>query len=607
MGDLTWVTSNMSSSEMISRKSAKIELSPRISIWLINEDGDFQAFFDKCAHMGSPINFSNGNFVCNAHNWTYISTGQNKNPGSPNLSRVAFKIIDDYFCFQVKKNLIEDASYEATPLDGSSRPKLKVHSHACVELEYENSSILIDPWIEGPAYYGSWSLFPQPVVRVQDLNPDVVLITHPHPDHFHPETISKMRRDVKIYYPPFASGIIERKLDELGFTNHESVMFGKDILLGKNLSLKFLQPYSFWEDSSILISAGKWRWLNQNDAGSVLDDSQLPPSVDLFSTMFDLGASGYPLTWTGMSDEIKSKMMNLAKQKMLSHLPERAKQVGAVNFLPFAGHWRLGLPQHQKYADMIPHISLDEVTQAFQKKNSTCNVLALLPGEDYDFFDNKATQNQASRKSYMSGYKPGVEVVANPELKVDTASLKRSLELLAKNSDAQRCERVDFTVAINGENQPITVRFGIEASEQQPLRISVEIPSFIADMLIKGLANWDHISIGYWGVWSRFPDVYPPNFMRLLQVGYVDVLHNVETDVHDSEIEQISIADLLERNPSEVAKVLSRSGMPCLACSRNNSESLSQAFHVHSISQDWQTRTLIELKHILLNSPKQNN
>lgn len=117
------------------------------------------------------------------------------------------------------------------------------------------------------------------------------------------------------------------------------------------------------------------------------------------------------------------------------------------------------------------------------------------------------------------------------------------------------------------------------------MKISVKIPNFILELFSKGEANWDHIAIGYWGEWSRDPDIYPANFMRLLQSGFEPPTQtkNEVIPMDLSRFLKMSIADILEKNPKQGIKFLSRLGLPCASCIKTNSESLGQALEIHDI------------------------
>ena len=399
-----------------------------------------------------------------------------------------------------------------------------------------------------------------------------------------------------IFFPKFQSRYIDRTLEKLGFRNLNPTLFGAEVEVTENFRFKFLQPQSLWEDSSLLVTAGDWTWLNQNDAGSVLDDSQVPMNIDLLSTAFDQGASGYPLTWENIRSEVKPKLMELSKTRTLRLLPERADQLSAKYFLPFAGHWRLGLKEHEAYSEMIPHTTLDEVTSAFSTFGTSCSVLELLPGDSYDFNANLLESNEESHREYLLGFTHLVDNVYAPKVDFDFEKFVSTVEELASNSDALNCESVIFQVLVEEYPDALEVQFGPKTDS--PIRIKVIIPKYVAYLLSENLTNWDHIAIGYWGKWSRKPDIYPPNFMRLMQIGYQSELRQIEIVVDDQRILKSSIADLLELEPDLVSAVLSRAGMPCDACTKANSESLENAFQLHSINLNWQHRVVSELKPI---------
>lgn len=594
-----WVNTKIQISEIQNNSGIRFPESGSQAVWITKTEGSIKAFLDKCGHMGASISCSNGKFVCPMHGWTYHLDGSNTVPNSPGLFQIQVREDENGFV-EVELPQAQQPTFEDE--DGYPLPEIKVHSHACLELQYKNHSILFDPWLVSPAYFGSWHLFPKARVSPNELRPDVIVITHPHPDHFHPETLEQFPRDIPIFFPNFSSKFIDTKLLEMGFTNVHAVLFGEEQLVTKGLTFTFLQPQSFWEDSSVFVRAGSWTWLNQNDAGSILDDSLLPNRINLLSTSFDQGASGFPLTWFNLREERKPKLMQLAKSNMLKLLPARARQVNAEHFLPFAGHWRLGLQQHQTYAEMIPHTHLTEVTEAFNIAGVSTKVLELLPGESYSFETAITLNNVAARNEYELGFTSDVHYESDKEHVPDSynyESFEKYLEELSYNAWAQRCEPVLFRVEIQETGDIFSVDFG-EKNDKEQIQIDVEIPRFMASKLIEGDTNWDHLAIGYWGKWSRIPDIYPPNFMRLLQVGNIQ-LFNEPAYKSGEVILDSSVSDLINLSPDLVSGILSRAGMPCISCSRSNSETLDEAMKIHRISEDWKERTVREISAILGN------
>ena len=48
----------------------------------------------------------------------------------------------------------------------------------------------------------------------------------------------------------------------------------------------------------------------------------------------------------------------------------------------------------------------------------------------------------------------------------------------------------------------------------------------------------------------------------------------------------LSVGYLVEKNPVEIPKILTRLGLPCVSCIRLNSETLLQAMDIHNVDID---------------------
>ncbi len=53
--------------------------------------------------------------------------------------------------------------------------KIRFHGHSVLEVQLEDTNVLVDPWLTGN---------PSAVVAAGDLAPDVILVTHAHADHW---------------------------------------------------------------------------------------------------------------------------------------------------------------------------------------------------------------------------------------------------------------------------------------------------------------------------------------------------------------------------------------------------------------------------------------
>jgi CMP-N-acetylneuraminate monooxygenase len=566
-----------------------------MNFWMCNYEGSTHIFYDECSHMSGALKATSSNLVCTVHGWTYNFDGSNQNKSGPSLQRLRItnETQTDFEVMLPIKKFQESKVALNHPL------QIQVHSHATLELTYREKSVLFDPWLTGSAYYGSWQLHPEPNVLAENLQVNAIVITHPHPDHFHLPTLKKINRETPIYFPKFPSGIIERGLDQLGFKNKNSVLWNDDFYVGNHIKMKFLRPRSLWEDSGVLTLIEDqgicFSWLNLVDAGSVIDQN-LMGDLDLLTSAFDQGASGYPLTWSHISEQRKLKLLEVQKENTLEQLVRKSNQLKARYFMPFAGHWRLALPEHQKYAEMIPHTTFQELKDAFKKESVSTEFLGIYPGEKYDFFSGNITLLDRKSKDISVGnsIKGDVRILNRETLGLFIFQMKK----LQSRGEAFGVEKVNFTVKSTDGFLKETFTFESSLSlESFPINVEVSVPSHILRLFAEGNANWDHIAIGYWGEWDRNPDIYPTNFMRLLQSGnnHSDYSAVEITEQKISLILKRSIGDLIESNLEQTSYFLTRLGLPCLSCNRSNSESLEQALSLHNIDLDSNMWILREL------------
>jgi len=570
----------------------KHQIIANVPIWLKESPENSEVFFDECAHMGGALSHNNG-FLCKSHGWTYSEEGDNLNPKSPGLRRVEIAKEDQH---EIIFRLSKKPPLKWEKLD--SDLKISVLSHACLLLEYGSKKILFDPWLVGPTYYGSWFLEPDIGIEPTKLNVDAIVITHPHPDHFQLETLNLMDKSTPIYFPGFPSRIIENGLLNIGWKNVNVVPWECEFEVSQDIFLQFIQPRSLWEDSATLLRVAKektiFTWLNMVDAGSVIDE-YLIPELDLLSSAFDQGASSYPLTWTQISEKNQVAILEEQRNKTVINLPTKSRQLRARHFLPFAGHWRLGLKEHERYADLIPHTTFDQLGKSFEQIAPDTKYLGLVPGMTYDFYSGLTSQFDRYKNSEKIG-KSHQSVIVQPEVMPnDMESFARLMEELTNFSKIYDSENVEFCVEVEDIGYKGIFKFGQD--NEAKIRIDVKIPSRIFILLANRTANWDHVSIGYWGTWSRTPNRYPANFMRLLQAGSPE-RYESQIQVDDRMSNQLlekSIAELMEKNPKELTQLFTRVGLPCGACNLTNTETLAQALRIHRVdlsSKSWFLREL---------------
>lgn len=153
--------------------------------------------------------------------------------------------------------------------------KIEILSHASMLISDGQTSVIIDPWLIGSAYWRSWWNYPKPVYDENKIkNVDAVILTHIHWDHWHGTTIKKFFKD-KLFIIPDEPGIrSEKDLRSIGISNISRLKHGKSLALN-GLKIKLYQFGLFLNDSAVVIETKHFKLLNANDAkiaGASLQD-----------------------------------------------------------------------------------------------------------------------------------------------------------------------------------------------------------------------------------------------------------------------------------------------------------------------------------------------
>jgi nitrite reductase/ring-hydroxylating ferredoxin subunit len=584
-------------SEVIKNGPQRIELSVGQFCFVVCEDGEVVAVLkDKCSHMGSTLNSSPKGFSCKTHGWMFDARGKNLVESNPGLTELQFEIQGDLL------RVFAEETVDLLPESGDSKldgtESLELLAHASFVLRSGQTNVLFDPWFVGDAYWGSWTLWPKNEVSKEQIsNITHVVVTHAHPDHFNLESLDKLNRSVAFLFPDFLSGIIPKTLSKMGFTNIKPVAWETKVDLGSEVSLAFLRPNTVWEDSSVLVRVKDWVWLNQNDAGAPLADNLVPHNIDLLSSSFDTGASGYPLTYE-MSLLRKTAIVKNSKIQILTSIAQRCEQVGAKFFAPFAGWWRHGLEEHQETASHLDHTTLEDLDNVLA--SSPTVLLPTIPSSKVNLKSMALEYDEVVYKRMNEPVEVGT-LDSTPGFYSDEQLLEKLHQLqnkLAALSSATRSENVMFKITVTGIDGNVSTEFGKKTDN--PVELSVTISRRIAELLVSGdpAVTWNHIDIGYWGNWHRNSDSYPSNFMRLLHLGYVQELEST-VDVEDANVLNLSVADVIKANPDLAGRILARAGLPCIACGHQVSETLGQAMGIHSVGSTQKSIALAELSSML--------
>lgn len=152
---------------------------------------------------------------------------------------------------------------------------IKIHSHACLEVQSKSTKLLVDPWLLGSCYWRSWWNYPPSnEINFNDINPDFIYITHVHWDHWHGPTLKKfLDRDITIITHDEPNKRSFRDLNDFGFKKIKVLKHGQSLRIN-DIKITPYQFGLFLNDSALVIETSDFKILNANDckiAGQSLD------------------------------------------------------------------------------------------------------------------------------------------------------------------------------------------------------------------------------------------------------------------------------------------------------------------------------------------------
>jgi len=557
--------------------------------YVVKDSDDYRLISTVCPHQGARIELIDDTFVCPVHNWQFDLGGCGKNVKNQKMYSVDLvQKNESLFVDPIELNTCVDERLK-TRKTSPTDIDFKLHAHACLEIIHEGFSILTDPWLDGPAFLGSWIQNPKPKIKIADLSPDIIWISHEHSDHFHENSISQFDRNIPIYFPDFPNKRIESKLKEMGFLCVCPMTFGTEYAVNEKVTLTCYEPESVWNDSMVHINVNGFNILNINDAGVNHKVKKHLPPIDLLCSSFSPGASGYPLCWN-MTEEQEGEYYETSKRGMIEMLRHAMEMYDSKFLLPFASHFKLQVPEHQNYDKSIGKNTLNDVTEQLEQYN----VVDLMPGESWNsksgVFNRLHTQ-----RSRGKGYQQKTELFnleefkkfhPAPNLVFDRNLLQEYILDLNKCPEVVHCEEIQVElneVLFYIENGKI------ELGQIKPVDLSIRVPDNVLFHIVRNDISWDEAHIGYWCSMKRVGG-YNQNFWRLLQAPYYVKSSNVNT----KGVMGKSMRLILDSHPKSDT-ILKRYGLYCSGCESSYRETLDQAVKYHGLSESQIDRLQKEL------------
>jgi CMP-N-acetylneuraminate monooxygenase len=573
------------------------------TFFLIRDNSGFHLLSNVCPHQGGAVEDQGMRFECPLHGWRFDrESGRCLNAPSRRLTAYPVVVHDGVLYADVP------AEPHVDPVRRGGRATklgltIQLHAHACLEIAYENFVLLTDPWLDGPAFLGAWAPYPPHEVSGTDLRPDAILITHEHSDHFHEPTLRLFDRQTPIYVPDFPNQRMAKRLAALGFVDVRPVRFGDTVdIADGSWRITAYEPESYWNDAVLLIDIDGFRILDINDAGVNARIARMVSPVDVVAVQFSAGASGYPWTWTHLTDEQKIAISAQACSGKLQLIREAARLYGAAAVLPFASHFTLWHPTHRAYARMMRRNSLADVRTTLAGED--VDVIDLLPGDAWDVGRGVIRRGSADPDA-LSGSGP---TMTAEDVEVDAATFARAhpsdeslsrqelVEYLLRLNDVPEMASCEDVIArIRGtasapDGASIDVSFAIVKGRLTILPSPSDRPNLIITTsrailttVVREELSWDEAFIGYWCQFERHPNVYHAGFWRLLQAPYFKRPADMATSTGLAINPASTVAEVLEAHGAPADRILRRYGLYCAGCQHSTADSIEMAARQHGL------------------------
>jgi len=266
--------------------------------------------------------------------------------------------------------------------------RVEMLGHACLLCQTEDTRILMDPWLAGPANFRSWWHFPevtQDPARLPSL--DYIYVSHLHGDHLHDATLAKLDRRATVLIPRLYHNRMVRRLRDLGYTRIRELPHAKEVALTAATRVTCVQ---MGRDSVLAVADSSASMLNANDAlQGAHPDIKLPLLRALaeqyrFDIVFLAFGTAGPFPKCYQIEDISPKAMDpwIKERSMLSNFLSGARAIKAKTVVPFAGGFAL-------LADRLAWMNEAKTTPAdalafLREREPAMSGLEMNPGDIWD-------------------------------------------------------------------------------------------------------------------------------------------------------------------------------------------------------------------------------
>jgi UDP-MurNAc hydroxylase len=433
--------------------------------------------------------------------------------------------------------------------------RLRYIKSACVLVECAGKRVLCDPWLTDGAYYGSWYHYPPLRVRPEDFSDvDALYISHVHPDHLDPATLTRLPRSIPVYILEYAERYVFHILKALGFQNVIEVPHGHAVELAPGFAMELLAAdncdpalcgkffgcaspgtgKSYGVDSLAVFHGEGAVLVNVNDCPFELAKSVCARVLDKYRRVDMLlvgysGAGPYPQCFENLTREQKERKAEEKKKNFLDQAASYIRTLKPSFFMPFAGQYTLG----GRLASLnslrgVPEI--EEVGALFESRRRDApfpgDMVLLDSGETFDLTSGKASRpftppSSSERKEYIDKVLSAKKYVYEDAQNVERTDWKDLTEPLAAAAAHMRTfqdrygHRSEWTAYLDaGQEYLYRVPFdrgpvekAARGTEKAPF-VRVGLDYSLLNMILNKKAHWNNAEIGSHLRYFRAPDVF---------------------------------------------------------------------------------------------------
>ena len=372
--------------------------------------------------------------------------------------------------------------------------KFEFINHSCFNIEHNNTSLTVDPWIEGSVFNKSWNLIvdtPKSSIKTVN-NSDFIWFSHEHPDHFNPPNIKNFTKNKTYLFQKTKDKRVINYLKK--FSQKIFELDAKNIFpLNNNFSI---QVFPFQDlDSFCVIKVGDLTILNLNDC-HIKKTEELNfikkniGFIDILLIQFS-----YAIGKTNRND--KSKREKIAND-ILENLNLTISYLKPSKVIPFASFCYFSRTDNFYHNDSINKIQY--TIEYLKNNNPDANFLCFYPGDIWDL--KSQWDNSPSLNKYNNDYK-NIKPSTNSDNSVDfpdlfSSSKKFIIKTKSKNNlfNIYRFfNRKYYKIFFKLTDQNISLKFDFVNGLQKIENINADSP--ICELTSASLKNLFDSGYGY--------------------------------------------------------------------------------------------------------------